>query len=153
MRRANSGNETCLAGLRKLLDEQPEIWRAIGNVSALAQKSWIALIGNGNKLVEESIPRQLKELKAELSGPNASPLETMLVDLVATTWLAAQHGEAIAASPEGGSLQQASLRLRRAESSQRRFLNAVRTLTMVRALLPRGLRALANREKAVEKSS
>src|ERR1019366_9278853 len=74
-------------------------------------------------------------------------LETMLVDLVATTWLAAQHGEAIAASPEGGSLQQASLRLRRAESSQRRFLNAVRTLTMVRALLPRGLRALANREK------
>ena len=77
VRRANSGNETCLAGLRKLLDERPEIWQAIGNVSALAEKSWIALIGNGNKLVEESIPRRrsLNHSKpaARISAPSFPP--------------------------------------------------------------------------------
>jgi len=44
-----------------------------------------------------------------------------------------------AASPAGRSLPQAAFRLRRAESAQRRYLNAVKTLTTLRALAPQGL--------------
>jgi hypothetical protein len=142
VRRANAGNKVCLAGLRKLLDEKPEIWRTVGNLSALAEKSWISLLSNGNTLAEESIPRHLKELKAGLAGDDPTPVEKMLIDLIGVTWLAAQHGEISASSPPGGSLQQANFRLRRAESSQRRLLNWVKMLAMVRALVPRGLMPL-----------
>jgi hypothetical protein len=143
VRRASAGNKVCLAGLRKLLDEKPEIWRTVGNLSALAEKCWIGLLGNGNKLAEESIPRRLKELKAELAGHHPTPLEKMLIDLIGVTWLAAQHGEISAAGPPGASLQQANFRLRRAESAQRRLLNSVKMLTMVRALVPRSLMPLS----------
>ena len=74
-----------------------------------------------------------------MAGPHATPLEKLLIDQVGVTWLAAQHGEISLADEPGGSLQQANFRLRRAESAQRRLLNAVKTLTMVRALVPRGL--------------
>jgi len=144
VRRANSGNKVCLAGLRKLLDEKPEIWRTVGNLSTLAEKYWTDLLSNGNKLAEESIPRRLKEMKAELAGPDPTPLEKMLIDMIGATWLAAQHGEISAASPPGASLRQANFWLKRAESAQRRLLNTVKMLTMVRALVPRGLMPMAN---------
>ena len=139
VRRADAGSETCLAGVRELLDEKPEIWRTVGDLSALAEKRWIELLSNGSKLMEESVPRRLKELKAELAGPHSTPLEQLLVDEVGVTWLASQHGEISAADESGGSLQQANFRLRRAESAQRRFMKALKTLTMIRALVPRGL--------------
>lgn len=142
VRRANLGNEECLVGLRRLLDEHPEIWQTTGDLNALAEKRWIGLLSKGNKLLEESIPRRLKCMKAELAGSKATPLETLLIDLVGVTWLAAQHGEMDAASPPGASLSQAAFRLRRAESAQRRLLNATKTLTLVRMLAERGRVAL-----------
>jgi hypothetical protein len=101
-------------------------------------------LSSGNTLIEESVSRRLKELKAELRGPRATALEELIIDLIGITFLAAQHGEIAAASPLGGSIQQANFRLRRAESAQRRFLNAIKTLAMLRALLPRGLRPLVH---------
>jgi hypothetical protein len=62
----------------------------------------------------------------------------LLVDHAGITWLAAQEGE-IQAADRNGDLGQAALRLKRAESSQRRFLAAVKTLTTLRALVPHGM--------------
>jgi hypothetical protein len=138
VRRAGEGNETCLAGLRQILDKDPELWRAAGDVSALAERMWIDLVANGNKLAEESIPRNLRELKVQLAGPSPTPLERLLMDYVGVTWLAAQHGE-IGAAQVGGSLDQAKLRLRRAESAQKRFTGAVKTFALIRALAPKGM--------------
>ena len=138
VRRANAGNDSCLLGLRKLLDENPALWRAAGDVSALAERAWIDLVAGGNKLAEEAIPRRLKALKAELAGPQATPLERLLVDMVGVRWLAAEHAEA-AAAEVGGSLPQATFRLKRAESAQKRFAGSVKTLALIRSLLPRGV--------------
>lgn len=138
VRRAGEGNEACLKGLRELLDKNPAIWQAAGNVSALAERHWVEALSNGNKLADESIPRKLKAIKAELLGSDPTPLEILLVDVIGVSWLAAQHGE-IAASRQDGSVQQTASRLRRAESGQKRLLSAVKTLAVVRALLPRAL--------------
>jgi hypothetical protein len=140
VRRANDGNAACLDGLREILDKNPAIWRRAGDVSALAERSWTDLLANGNKLAEESIRRRLAEFKRELAGDQAAPLESLLIDLVGVCWLATNQAEIAAAGPAGGSLQQAQFRLRRAESAQRRLLNAAKTLVMLRALAPRGLR-------------
>jgi len=141
VRRASEGNAQCLAGLRAQLDNNPAIWRRVGDVGALAEKAWIELISSGNKLAEESIVRRQRELKADLAGPHAAPLEKLLIDLVGVTFLATCQAEHAAASPTGSNIQVAGYKLKRAESAQRRFSRAVRTLTLVRALLPKGVAA------------
>jgi hypothetical protein len=133
VRRANEGNATCLAGMRQLLDDNPEIWQQAGDVASLATRSWIELMAAGNKLAEESIPRRLRAMKAELTSPHPTALERLLIDVIGVSWLAAMHGEVVAAQ-SGGSIQQAAFRQRRAESCQRRLLRAMKTLEMVRAL-------------------
>jgi hypothetical protein len=138
VRRAAEGNQTCLQGLREVLDKNPSIWQHAGDVAALAERVWIDQIAGGNSLVEESIRRRAQALKASLGGSNPTALETMVIDFVGVTWLAAHHGE-LAAAQTGGSVQQVASRLRRAESGQRRFLNSVKTLALVRALAPRTL--------------
>jgi hypothetical protein len=65
-------------------------------------------------------------------------LESLLVDYVGVTWLAALSGE-LAAAQAGGNAEVARLRLRRAESAARRFTGAVKTLALIRALLPKTL--------------
>lgn len=47
--------------------------------------------------------------------------------------------ESISADPGRGTLEQANFRLKRLESAQRRFDNAVKSLTTLRTLLPAGL--------------
>jgi len=79
----------------------------------------------------------LSALKGDLAGTQSSPLEILVIDLVGVTWLAACQGESAAASPASSGLPVATYKLRRAESTQRRFASAGKTLTLVPALLPR----------------
>lgn len=137
VKRANMGNKACLAGVRRVLDKQPEIWMHTGDVSVLAERAWADRIADGNVLIEESVLRSVQALKASLAGPNPSPVESAVIDLVGVAWLASLQSErAAAAQPEGGSVQQAMCRAQRAESAGRRFNSAVRTLALVRRLLP-----------------
>lgn len=136
-RQAEQGDQSSVTRLRQILDKGPEIWRAAGDVGAIAERAWIEQLASGNVLASESISRRLHELKSELTGTSATPLERLLIDTVGVTWLAAKHAELNAASSQGGSLQQAGFRLKRAESAQRRFLGAIKALGKIRALLPR----------------
>lgn len=133
-RRASEGSQKCLDGLRKGLEGRPDIWRAAGDVNALAELSWIMAIGEGNKMLEESARLRLAEMKAGLVGDTSSPVERLLIDMIAVTWLANCQAE-IAATKTGGSLQHAKLRLRRAESAQRRFFGALKMLSTIRTAL------------------
>jgi hypothetical protein len=96
------------------------------------------LLTGGSPLAAESIKRRLTALRNKLAGPHPTPTEELLVGLVAVTHLA-HHQAELAAASSGGSLEQANFRLRRAESTQRRHLQAVRMLAALRALLPGGL--------------
>lgn len=136
IRRASGGNKQCIARLREILDSQPEIWQRAGDLGLMAQRSWIDLISGDNALAEESIRRKVEQIKRDLAGNSPTPLEGLLVDLIGVTWLAAFHGEA-AAADAGGSVQQVTLRLRRAEAAQRRFLRAIKTLGTFRDLMQR----------------
>src|SRR5262249_50741233 len=119
-----------------LLDAEPELRRQAGDVAAMAEKAWVGQF-HGGPLGSEAIPRRLAELKAELAGPNPTPLERLLADQGGACWLAAQFGEGAAALTPG-CREQARYELRRVESAQRRLLAAARTLALVRTLLPKG---------------
>lgn len=136
--RANDGIPSAVDALRKLLDQHPELWHSVGDLGAFAERAWIDLVAGGNKLVEQASTRRLNELKAQLAGSNPTTLETLVSDLVALNWLVVQEANMAAANPPGKNLPLATYRLRRAESAQRRFASATRSLATLRALLPRG---------------
>lgn len=131
--RANDGDEHSLRKLCEVIAKNPAIWRAIGDASKLAERCWISLMANGDLLVEESIPRQLSELKATLSGPMPTAMEKMLIDMLGIRWLAVQHAER-AAADTGGDVRLGMFRLKRAESAQKRFASTLKMLLLVRSL-------------------
>ena len=133
--KANAGDQRALSWLRDFLDENPQVWRHAGNLARVAEQAWIDLISNGDKLAEESIQRQLHEMQKALRGEEAGLLETLLCDQVVATWLEMKYREATAADPEGTSVGQANLMLKRLESAQRRHLAAIKSLTQTRQLL------------------
>lgn len=139
--RAKQGDASALPRIRAILDHHPEIWETVGDLARYVEAAWIDLIAGDDALVRESMKRQACEWRAALSGPHATQAEKMLVDLVVNNWLAAQQAEHAQATQTGagGSLMQASYRLKRAESAQRKFLSAMKMLTTLRAAVPEGL--------------
>jgi hypothetical protein len=139
--RANRGEPEAVIRLREFLDVNPAIWEKAGDLTAVAERAWMELIAGADRLTAESIGRRVTRIKADLAGQHPTPLEALLVDQVVVSWLAA-HGGEIQAAVAGGTVAQAALRLRRAESGQRRLLKAVKTLSTLRTLVARGLAPL-----------
>lgn len=131
--RAQKGDAAVLTELRRLLDDNPHLWRHVGDVARHAEEALIGLAAGDNLLLRESLRRKLLELKAELA-PNNS-VERILVDRVAACWLAANHADVAAGqSRQNGTPRPDQLR-RRQDSTNRRFLEAIKLLTNVRKLL------------------
>ena len=137
--RAKAGDRAALDGLRRLLDGHPELWRALGDLAALARRSWVELVAGDFPALAESVGREVAELRRELEGPAPSPTERLLVEQVLACRLEVHHAALAAARPGPGGLEQAAFALRRSESAQRRYLGALKLLTAVRALVPQGL--------------
>jgi hypothetical protein len=135
--RANQGSPTALACLRQLLERCPEVWQEVGDLSRHAELAWTHLIGGDNKLVLEAVKRHVARMKGELAGPAPTPIERLLIEQVALSWLASRYAEIAAATPGTSSLGEAKVRLKRAESAQRRFMTSIKTLTELRAYCTR----------------
>lgn len=134
--KANGGDQHALAKLREFLDQNPQVWQHIGDLSRAAEKAWITVIANGNTLAAEAIRRQLAELKSELMEDSSTVVERMLVDTVVATWLELHYLRSVDADTRNRSVTQGSLLLKRLESAQRRHANALKQLTQIRKLLP-----------------
>ena len=135
--RAEKGDATALEPLRRLLDEQPHIWRTHGELARDAEASWLQLAAGNNLVLRESLKRKMDELRAELTEDAASPLERLIVDQVVIAWLQASHGHTTCAQLLSAEPTSAHLALvqKRQESSQRRLLLAAKQLATIRKLL------------------
>jgi hypothetical protein len=142
---ANRGEKQALSRLRWVLDRHPEIWQTLGDLGKVAEAAWTELLVKDDVLSRESVRRYLSQLKAELIDTQPTPLGKLLVDEIGVCYLVMQHAEITAASPSTGSLAQAAFRLKRAESAQRRFLAALKTMAALRALFPAGLSSVTSR--------
>ena len=65
----------------------PEILKEAGDLGLLAERHWISLIARSNLIVEESVPEQVAIMKAELAGPEPTPLDRLLIDQIGLAWL------------------------------------------------------------------
>ena len=95
--RANQGDITCLTELREILDNNPELWRKVGDLAQHAELTMLTIASERNLLIQESMQRKLAEMKENLAGPNPSPLERLLVDRIAISWLQVHQADLDAA--------------------------------------------------------
>jgi len=130
--RANRGSKSALHCLRQLMNQCPEVWQEVGDLTRHAELAWTHLVGGDNKLVLEAVKRHVARMKGELAGPAPTPIERLLIEQVALSWLASRHAEIAAATPGTSSLGEAKVRLKRAESAQRRHLASLKTMTELR---------------------
>src|SRR5262249_30699602 len=87
LRRAEQGDQAVLPELRKLLSDTPALWEGYGDLAAQAEASLITLAAGANLLLAESLLHKTEAMKAELAGPEASPLERLLAGRVVMCWL------------------------------------------------------------------
>jgi hypothetical protein len=138
VQQANDGNTGAQTRLHRILDECPEIWMQTGNLAEHAELSLVRLIAKEEWLLTESIRRQAAEMKVELAGPNPTFLEAMAVQRVIACWLQLQHVDALCAQADG-ELGRANFWLKRQSQANKQFNAAMKSLLMIRTLLPPAL--------------
>jgi hypothetical protein len=139
VRRAEGGDEAALPELRAALDVNPWVWERYGDLAQQSQAAWLQLIADKNLLLLESARRKAAQLRTELAGPAPSPLERLLVERVVACWLQTNFADASYAQMKGTSPAQHTAALRRQDSAQLRYLQAVKALATVRRLLRPGV--------------
>src|SRR6516162_6284002 len=144
VQRGQQGDLTALPLLREALEGDPSLWQEYGDLAAQAQEAWLQLLAGTDYLLAESVRLKLGALRQELSAECASPLEKLLIERVIACWLQTCYSDSVYAQAKGPS-STPSVRqelMRRQESSQRRYLAAIKQLALVRKLLKPALSPL-----------
>jgi hypothetical protein len=132
--RAQKGDKTALPALRELLKEPSAVDLLGGDLAKQAQLTLINKLAGQNLLFKESLTRKLELLRAELAGPNPTPLERLLVERIVACWLHLHHLEQIYAQKDSMSLELGRYYQGSISSAQKRYLAAIKTLALVRKL-------------------
>ena len=133
---AQKGDQLALAALRDAVDA--ERWQSLGGLAERAERELIAVACGKNLIRREALDQKLVTLRAELGGPQPSPLERLLVERIVACWLQVLIGEdSYARQLRRGDLSWAtdSYHQRRLDQAQRRYLTAIKALAQVRRLL------------------
>jgi hypothetical protein len=133
--RAEQGDRSVLPQLRAALDADASLWRQYGDLAAHAEASLILLAAGPNLLLSESLQRKLQTMKKELGGERPSPLDRLLVERAAATWLQVSYYDALLAQAKGANEGRLKLLQGQQDAAHRRHLTALKTLATVRKLL------------------
>jgi hypothetical protein len=134
--RARTGDTAALGALRAFLNARPALAQHIGDLAAHVERTWVELAAGADPLLRDALPRRLAALKDELAGRDPTPLVRLLAERVASAWLQSVHADAEAAGLGATTGPAAALALRRQESTQRRYLAALKALALVKKLRP-----------------
>ena len=143
VRRAQAGDRTALPDLRKALDEHPEYFDHAGDLAFMAQHTWLDLLSGTDLFLRETVERKLQEMRVELAGTNPSPLEKLLVERIAACWLQLNHADTAFVGNQAASESIRKELLKRQESAQRRYVNAIKQLAQLRKLVSPKARAVS----------
>jgi hypothetical protein len=135
--KAAKGDESCLPKVKALLTDSEWGANAIdfcGSSAEWLRQSVARQASCGNVLAREAVRRKLDKVRAELEGPNPTPLERLLAERVSICWFVANWYEESFVNKDSLSLPLADFYQRRIDRAHRRFLSDVETLARVRKL-------------------
>lgn len=133
LRRAVAGDSAVLPDLRMVL-RQPEVVDVLGNLARRIEGELVARLTGKDLAFREAVTTRLAAMRADLAGPNASPLERQLVERVVLSWLTLHEAEYRFANTRDLSVKDADYWQRRIDACHRRYLSAVKMLATVRKL-------------------
>jgi hypothetical protein len=141
--RAARGEPEDKQALRKALKEASgEVVEQVADHARRGQRFLANTLAAGEPLEQEAILERLDRLRAEISGPAPSALESLLVERIASTLLLVELLEALTAAQlqTGDKIKRSSPRFLRfylswLESAHRRHLAAIKALVQVRKML------------------
>lgn len=136
--RAGAGDEGPKAVPAEARPPGPEAWGRCSDLAAIAERAWVALAAGPDRVLADSLHSRMAGLRAELSGPDPTPLERLAIDRVVITWLQAGYGDVAAAGAVDVPMRVASFALERQDRAQKRHLAALAGLGAIRRLLRQG---------------
>ncbi len=143
-RRAEAGERGARRELRRAVrDSAPEVIARASDIAKKGHKMLIRTAAAGDPLMEEALAVRLDDMRAELAGESATPLEALLIERVGSLWLLVELLEALTSAQlqtgEHMKDKRVSLSFLRSvlkwqEGAHRRYLSAIRELARVRKL-------------------
>jgi hypothetical protein len=134
VRRAEKGDESAVPELQQLLACPEGVMALGGDLARRAEETLLAAFCGKNLCVREAVTRKMADLRAELCGPNSSPVERLVAERAVACWLHLYHAEYAYASKETMSLELAQHYQKCIDRAHRRYLSALKALADVRKL-------------------
>jgi hypothetical protein len=135
LKRSRAGDTTTLPVVRKLLEDPRNMPLFGGDLAETAIHSFIRALSESDIGFAAAVQKKLDLMRAELSGPNPTPVERILVERIVACWLQVQDADLRAAQGQkDATLRWADFHQRRMDAANKRFLAAVKTLATVRKL-------------------
>ena len=139
VQKAQSGDEDAVLGIRKILDNTPDLaWLFVKGPGKMAESALLEAITKDEDLATRELLRhQLESMRIEVAGHNASPLERLLSERVVVTWLEEQLFTGLLAKGlKSGTSTHDEFRQKRLDRAHRRHLSAIRALAQIRKMGP-----------------
>jgi hypothetical protein len=138
---AKDGDQGARRRLRVALRRSaPEVVARCSDTATTYRGLLAKAASGGNPLVREAILERARLMASELAGPNATPLEMLLCDRVASLWVLVELQEALSSAWYSGQTKGKTSpafmlqMVRLQESAHRRYLQAIKTLAQVQKL-------------------
>ncbi len=134
--RANSREPGALKELKAFIEQHPEVWESIGDLSAASRIASITRLAGADSALREAVTRNLDCWMEELIGSNPTPIERAIREAAVSAKLAMIYAETHAASGND-SVAVAAMKARRLERAQNRFNATLKNLAQVQRMSPR----------------
>jgi len=138
MKKALDGDATAMAALKDRPAERIDeyVLETYGELGRTVENSLIKKVTGDNLLHGQGIQLKAKQLKAELAGPDPSPLERLLVERVVCCWIMVNYADAMYIQDDGSRTWTADEHLQKwQDRAQKRFLSASKALAQIPRLL------------------
>jgi len=126
---ADAGDTDAQAKLRKLMDTQPSLLKALGDVAMHAEMNMVRILAGESWSLAEAVRLEMAQLRQQLISADPTPLEELAVRRVVACWLHLQVAENKCGE---GVLDKRWLRWH--DQAQRHYHAAVKSLLMIQAL-------------------
>jgi hypothetical protein len=95
MKRAENGDASALSALKERLPQEIDIFllEEYGQLGQTAENALVKAVAGGNLLHVEGLKLKAERLKADLAGPDPSPLERLLVERIVCCWILATYAD------------------------------------------------------------
>ena len=118
-----------------MLEDPAYIETFSGNLARYVEESFVKALSDKDLAIQEAILVKLKAIRAELLGPDPTPIERLLVERVAACWLQVQDAEIrYSMNQKDMTFRQAEFHQKRMDATHRRYLAAIKALALIRKL-------------------